>query len=121
MLNEAIAYYHSLFDDAATRENDAALSAALTRGGLFFGTRPICVVLRPRLLMADQYETLKRVCTLVGVASRQVVKYMLTDHTTRSLMAFTSGEDALLDMDPGYAEPSASSRLDSFFDNDNGS
>ena len=47
MLNEAIAYYHSLFDDAAARENDAALSAALQRGGLFFGTRPICVVLRP--------------------------------------------------------------------------
>lgn len=121
MLNEAIAYYHSLFDDAAARENDAALSAALNRGGLFFGTRPICVVLRPRLLTADQYETLKRVCTLVGVASRQVVKYMLNDRVTRALMAFTSGEDALLAMDAGYDEASASSRLDSFFDNDNGS
>lgn len=121
MLNEAIAYYHSLFDDAAARENDAALSDALKRGGLFFGTRPICVVLRPRLLTAAQYATLQHVCSLVGGAARQVVKYMLDDAATRSLMAFTSGEDALLDMDPGYDEPSASSRLDSFFDNENGS
>lgn len=58
---------------------------------------------------------------MVGVAARQVVKYMMNDAATRSLMAFTSGEDALLDMDPGYDEASASSRLDSFFDNDNGS
>lgn len=121
MLNEAIAYYHSLFDDAAARANDAALSAAIERGGLFFGTRPICVALRPRWLTADQYETLKRVCSLVGGAARQVVKYMLTDRATRSLMAFTSGEDALLAMDAGYDEASASSRLDSFFDNDTGS
>ncbi len=121
MLNEAIAHYHSLFDDAAARENDAALSDALQRGGLFFGTRPICVVLRPRLLTAAQYETLQHVCSMVGGAARQAVKYMLNDAATRSLMAFTSGEDALLDMDPGYDEASASSRLDSFFDNDNGS
>lgn len=121
MLNEAIAYYHSLLDDAAARENDAALSAALQRGGLFFGTRPICVVLRPRLLTASQYVTLQQVCSMVGVAARQVVKYMMSDAATRALMAFTSGEDALLDMDPGYDEASASSRLDSFFDNENGS
>jgi uncharacterized circularly permuted ATP-grasp superfamily protein len=121
MLNEAIAYYHSLFDDAAARENDAALSDALQRGGLFFGTRPICVVLRPRLLTASQYQTLQQVCSMVAGAARSVVKYMLNDAATRALMAFTSGEDALLDMDPGYDEPSASSRLDSFFDNENGS
>ena len=36
-------------------------------------------------------------------------------------MAFTAGEEALLALAAGYAEPSASSRLDSFFDNQTGS
>jgi uncharacterized circularly permuted ATP-grasp superfamily protein len=121
MLTEAIDYYHSLFNDDAARENDAALSAALRRGGLYFGTRPICVVLRPRLLGAEHYAHLREVCGRVAVAARQVVKFMLSDPPTRHLMAFTPGEESLLALDAGYTEPSASSRLDSFFDNHTGS
>ena len=70
MLTEAIDYYHSLFNDDVARENDAALSAALQREGLFFGTRPICIVLRPRLLGAEHYAQLQAVCSAVGAAPR---------------------------------------------------
>ena len=121
MLSEAIDYYHSLFDDKVARENDAALNAGLKREGLFFGTRPICIVLRPRILSAEQYAQLQTVCHSVAIAARQVVAFMLHDPATRDLMAFTPGEDALLNLAAGYAEPSASSRLDSFFDNQTGS
>ena len=121
MLTEAIDYYHSLFNDDVARENDAALSAAVRREGLFFGTRPICIVLRPRLLGEEHYAKLQDVCGRVARAARQAVKFMLSDPPTRDLMAFTSGEEALLALDAGYAEPSASSRLDSFFDNHTGS
>ncbi len=121
MLTEAIDYYHSLFNDDAACENDAALNAALRREGLFFGTRPICVVLRPRLLGVEHYAHLQKVCSRVAVTARQVVKFMLSHPPTRDLMAFTPGEDALLAEEAGYAEPSASSRLDSFFDNHTGS
>ncbi len=121
MLNAAIDYYHSLLDDEAARASDDALKVGLKQYGLYFGTRPICVVLRPRLLTQAQYHTLQHVCGLVGTAARQVVKYMLAHAPTRALMAFTPGEDALLAMDAGYDEASASSRLDSFFDNTTGS
>ena len=121
MLTEAIDYYHQLFSDDVARENDAALSAALQREGLFFGTRPICIVLRPRLLGAEHYAELQTVCSAVAQAARQVVKFMLADPATRDLMAFTPGEESLLALAAGYAEPSASSRLDSFFDNRTGS
>ena len=120
MLTEAINTYHSLFDDDVARENDAALNAALQQEGLFFGTRPICVVLRPRLLGAEHYAQLQAACHQVAVAARHVVKYMLSHSPTRDLMAFTPGEEKLLALDAGYAEPSASSRLDSFFDNHTG-
>ena len=121
MLTEAIDYYHSLFNDDVARENDVALNAALQREGLFFGTRPICVVLRPRLLGAAHYAHLQEVCSRVAVTARQVVKFMLSNPPARDLMAFTPGEEALLALDAGYTEPSASSRLDSFFDNHTGS
>src|SRR5512143_3071543 len=121
MLTEAISYYHSLFNDDVARENDAVLSAATQREGLFFGTRPICVVLRPRLLGVEHYAQLQETCREVATTARQVVKFMLADPPTRDLMAFTPGEEALLALDAGYAEPSASSRLDSFFDNHTGS
>ncbi|HEY4721941.1 MAG TPA: hypothetical protein VII92_08850, partial [Anaerolineae bacterium] len=121
MLLEAMSYYHGLLNDDAARENNDALNAGLKRDGLYFGTRPMCVVLRPRFLSADQYAQLMKVCSTVAAAARQVVKFMLQDKPTRALMAFTSGEDALLAVDSGYAEPSASSRLDSFFDNATGS
>lgn len=121
MLTDAIEYYHSLFNDEVARENDAALSAAQQRKGLFFGTRPICIVLRPRLLSAEQYAHLQDVCRSVALAARHTLKFMLAHQPTRELMAFTPGEEALLALDAGYAEPSASSRLDSFFDNQSGS
>jgi uncharacterized circularly permuted ATP-grasp superfamily protein len=121
MLLEAIAHYHSLLDDVSAQENQLILDAAMRREGLFFGTRPLCSVLRPRMLTVQQYAHLRKVSELVAVASRQARSYALEDQRVRRLMAFTPLEDALLDIDPGYTEPSASSRLDSFFDNETGS
>jgi hypothetical protein len=120
MLTEAIEYYHSLFNDDVARENDVALSAALQREGLFFGTRPVCIVLRPRLLGAEHYAQLQAVCEAVAQAARRVIKVMQSDQAVYDLMAFTPGEEKLLALSAGYAEPSASSRLDSFFDNHTG-
>jgi hypothetical protein len=120
-LKHLIDEYHSLLDDDSARANNDLLTAASKREGIFFGERPLCIVLRPRLLMLDQYQHLQEVCSTVAIAARQVVKYMQTDRSTRELMAFTPGEDAVMSIEAGYDEPSACSRLDSFFDNENGS
>ncbi len=120
-IKQLIDEYHSLLSDDSARANNDVLVAASKRDGLFFGERPLCIVLRPRLLTVDQYHHLQEVCSTVATAARQVVKHMLTDRLTRELMAFTPGEDAVMSIDAGYAEPSACSRLDSFFDNENGS
>jgi uncharacterized circularly permuted ATP-grasp superfamily protein len=121
VLSEAISYYHSLLNNDFARENQAVLDEGQRREGLFFGERPLATVLRPRLMTGGQYEQLRQVSELVALASRQARTYALNHPPTRELMGFTPLEDALLEIDPGYTEPSASSRLDSFFDNDNGS
>lgn len=119
MLRDAINHYHSLLNDEFARENQELLDAAQRRENLFFGDRALATVLRPRLLTAAQYEQLRQVSELVATAARKVRHYAMEDPRTRALMAFTPGEEALLAIDPGYTEPSASSRLDSFFDNEN--
>jgi uncharacterized circularly permuted ATP-grasp superfamily protein len=121
VLLEAINYYHSLLDNDSARENQAALDEAQRREGLFFGSRPLSTVLRPRLMTTAQYDHLREVSEAIAVAARDVRSYALTDQRARDLLAFTPGEAALLEIDPGYSEPSASSRLDSFFDNETNS
>lgn len=121
VLLEAINYYHSLLNDDSARENQTMLDEAQRREGLFFGSRPLATVLRPRLMTTTQYDHLREVSEVIAVAARNVRSYALNDQRTRALMAFTPGESALLEIDPGYTEPSASSRLDSFFDNETNS
>ena len=120
-MQEAIDYYHSLLDDRSARENQAVLDEAQRREGLMFGTRAISTVLRPRMMTPAQYAHLSEVSEAVGRASRDILGFALNDARTRALLALTPGEDALLEIEPGYSEPSVSSRLDSFFDNGNGS
>ena len=120
MLGDAISYYHSLLDHDTARETQELLSAAQRREGLFFGERPLATVLRPRLITAPQYNVLREVSELVARAARDASEYCMRDPVARELMAFTPAEWELLQIDPGYKEPSASSRLDSFFDDEAG-
>lgn len=120
MLQEAISYYHSLLDQQTARETQELLSAAQRREGLFFGERPLSTVLRPRLITGPQYDQLRDVSELVARAARGVREYCMHNAVARELMAFTPAEWELLQIDPGYSEPSASSRLDSFFDHQAG-
>jgi uncharacterized circularly permuted ATP-grasp superfamily protein len=116
MLAEAIDHYHGLLNDDTAREQQLLLDQGQRSEGLYFGTRPLCTVLRPHFFTSEQYQYLRQVSETVARAARQVRQYALDDPATRKLMAFTPGEDTLLEIDPGYTEPSASSRLDSFFD-----
>ncbi len=121
MLHDAITFYHSLLDDESALANQAVLDAGQRREGLFFGERPLATVLRPRMMTAAQYDRLRQVSELVAQAARMARAYALDEPRVRALMGFTPHEEALLEIDPGYTEPSASSRLDSFYDTFNGS
>ena len=60
ILEEAIAHDHGLLDDDPARETREALGKVLRRERLFFGERPVCSVLSPRLLTTELYELLAR-------------------------------------------------------------
>jgi len=114
MLEEAIAHYHALLDPDTARATQQQLADEQRARNLFFGERPLMSVLRPRFITADQYALIQRACGLVAGAAQRLAPALLEDATLRTDLALTPGEERLIAMHPGYAEPSAHSRMDTF-------
>jgi uncharacterized circularly permuted ATP-grasp superfamily protein len=114
MLEEAIAHYHALLDPDTARATHEQLTAEQRGRNLFFGQRPLVTVLSPRFITAGQYEQLQQACGLVAAASRRLALAMLDDVALRADLELTPGEERLIAMHPGYEEPSAHSRMDTF-------
>ena len=114
MLEEAIAHYHALLDPDTARATHEQLTAEQRGRNLFFGQRPLVTVLRPRFITAGQYEQLQQACGLVAAASHRLALALLDDVALRADLELTPGEERLIAMHPGYEEPSAHSRMDTF-------
>ena len=114
MLEQAIAHYHALLDSDTARATQQQLTDEQRARNLFFGERPLMSVLRPRFLTADQYALIQRACGLVAGAAQRLAPALLEDATLQADLALTPGEERLIAMHPGYAEPSAHSRMDTF-------
>jgi hypothetical protein len=56
----AITAWHKALTPERAEESSAWLNGQLSRRELFFGTRPLCTVLRPRFLTPVQYRLLQR-------------------------------------------------------------
>jgi uncharacterized circularly permuted ATP-grasp superfamily protein len=114
MLEEAIAHYHALLDADTARATHEQLTAEQRARNLFFGERPLVSVLRPRLITAAQYAYVRSACGLVAAAAHRLAHKMLHDPALRADLELTPGEERLIAMHPGYPEPSAHSRMDTF-------
>src|SRR5579875_3920570 len=119
-LRDAISTYHDLLDGAAAADAQQHLEDQLHRRGLYFGDRPLCSVLRPRFLTAEQYRTLQTASAVLLAAFRRAYDAALEDPTVRAQFALTDWEEELLRDDPGYRDPSPAGRLDTFFVTDTG-
>jgi hypothetical protein len=114
MLEQAIAHYHALLDAETARATQEQLTQEQRERNLFFGERPLVSVLRPRIITAAQYELLQSACGLVATAARRLAAAISNEPALLDELALTPGEQALIAMHPGYAEPSAHSRMDTF-------
>ena len=116
LLRDAIATFHDLLTDELAAESQDQLDDQLRRRGLFFGTRPLCAVLRPRLLSPEQYGFLRS--RLRGVLRSFDTAYFaaLENDGVRAQFGLDGWEEELLQLDPGFHEPSPTGRLDIFFD-----
>lgn len=115
-MSDAIAAYHDLLASGTlAADSQAALEKGQQHRGLVFGTRPVCTVLRPRFLTPAQYRLLHDRVKVLLPAFHATYDRALTDVPFRHQFRLRDWEDELLAIDPGYRDPSPTSRFDSFF------
>lgn len=114
-LDDAIITYHDLLTDQVAEDSQAQLDEQQQQRGLYFGTRPLCTVLRPRFLTLDQYTYLrKRIRPLLG-AFEKISVAALNDVHFRAQFGLFEWEEELVHVDAGFATHAPLSRLDAFF------
>jgi uncharacterized circularly permuted ATP-grasp superfamily protein len=115
---DPVAAYHALLDGQAgeqlAADTQGALDAQLARRGLVFGDRALCTVLRPRLYAPSEYRRLTTRVTPLMRAFAQAYRAAMADPAVLAQFRLEDWEHALLDLDPGFDEPSPTSRLDLF-------
>ena len=111
----AVDAYHALLDDETGRESQSQLDDQMHRRDLFFGDRALCTVLRPRFLSNDQYIHLQHAIRTVMPAFDRAYRAALDDDRFRAQFGLADWEEELLRDDPGFAAPSPTARMDTFF------
>lgn len=114
-LYDAIEYYHSLLSDDIAQEADAQLRHLLKERGLYFGERPLCVVLRPHFYLEDDWAFIKSQLDTVLSAFQRVHEVCLADASLRAQLGMDDYEEQLLPYDKTHVPPWTSSRLDTFY------
>lgn len=106
--------WHDLLTPDLAGASHAHLDGILRRRGLVFGDRPLCTVLRPRLMSPDEYAGLQRRVVPLLRAFRRIHDRALADPAFRAQFRLADWEETLLAADPGYSCPTPTSRLDFF-------
>ncbi len=119
-LQAAIAHYHELLTDDLAGETQAQLDDQLRRRGLFFGSRPLCSVLRPRFFTPSQYQFLKERSAILLRAFDKIYQAAMEQDEFRQQFRLFDWEEELIRYEPGFRDPSPVSRLDAFFVSERG-
>jgi uncharacterized circularly permuted ATP-grasp superfamily protein len=116
MLGDAIRFYHDLLHaDGLAEEADAALRQRLRERGLYFGDRPLCVVLRPHFYGESHWRFMKSALDVLLTAFQRAHDVCLADPAARARLRLEDYEEQLLRCDPPDIPPWTSSRLDTFY------
>ncbi len=115
MSKQVIDRYHSLITEQVAFDTEAAMHADLQIRKCYFGTRPLCTVLRPHFYEPQDYEYLKRETELILSAFRKAHAACMSDSALRSTLDLEAYEETLFSLDIGFEVPWTTSRLDSFF------
>ena len=114
-LREAIESYHDLLTDELAAASQAQLDDQQQRRGLFFGQRPLCTVLRPRFMTPEQYRFLQSRMRVLLRAFDKTYRRAVEDAAFRAHFGLLDWEEELVRHDPGFRNPSPTSRVDTFF------
>jgi uncharacterized circularly permuted ATP-grasp superfamily protein len=116
MSGEAIARYHELLTPQVAAETEGALNEQLRSRKCYFGTRPLCTVLRPNFYSPEAWAYVQHETGFILRACEKAHAACMRDPMMRAQLDLEPYEEALFDLDIGFRAPWTTSRLDSFFD-----
>ena len=117
----AISAWHELLtDDALAQETSSLMTSQLAGRGLIFGGRPLCTVLRPRLVTSAQYARVQQLTRRLMPAFDAILAAALSTPSVRAQFRLADWEESLVDVDPGFPAASPTSRLDYFVNDESG-
>ena len=111
-----IASWHDGLDESLALESAAWLTERQLERGIAFGERPLCTVLRPRLIRGEEYDFLRAVCRDLLGAFRTAGETALHDRAFRAQFRLADWEETLLESAPRLHVTSPLGRLDAFVD-----
>lgn len=115
MLHDAIARYHDLLNDSLAQEADFLMRKRLLEKNLYFGDRPICVVLRPHFYFDVDWVFMKNALDVLLSAFQLLHNACLEDRALRAQLRLEDYEESLIPYDKPHIPAWTSSRLDTFF------
>lgn len=115
MIGGAIDFYHSLLTPEVAEQANADLRLKLKERGLYFGERPICVVLRPFFYAQEDWAYLRTRLQLLLKAFARTHQACMENPDLRAQLVLDEYEESLIHLDKGAKAPWSSSRLDTFY------
>jgi uncharacterized circularly permuted ATP-grasp superfamily protein len=113
---DPVAEYHDLLFAAGTADESAhALRAGQEARSLVFGSRPLCIALRPQLMTRARYDAACAAARGVERALARLERALLRDAELRAELDLEPEEERLALADPGSRWSSPSIRIDGFF------
>jgi len=115
MLRDAINFYHSLLTPEVAQEADTMMRRRLKEETLYFGSRPLCVVLRPHFYTETNWSYIKSSLERVLKAFETLHYALLESPELRATLSLDEYEERYLAVDKVGVPPWTSSRLDTFY------
>ncbi len=115
MVDDAVKYYHDLLTPEMAEATDFALRKKLRDRNLYFGDRPLCVVLRPYFYSENNWIFLNSGLEKLLEAFNIVHQVCIQDPKQRAYLMLDDYEEQLIPYDKPSVQPWSSSRLDMFY------
>ena len=111
---EAISFYNTILEKTDLKQFAHSLQQDLRDEGVLFGDRLLCPFLRPNFVGREQLDLLATAVRGVVGAMNVLAPRLVAEPELQDFLGMTEQERMLAAVDPGYADLSVSSRLDSF-------
>lgn len=114
-IQDIVDYYHEILVDELAEEANDVLRKKLKEQNLYFGNRPLCIVLRPHFYRQSDWDYMRHGLAGLLKAFSKTHALCMAHAPYRAQLHLEEYEERLFPLDHGDPLPWSSSRLDTFY------